>query len=306
MWFLPAIIGYGLLSLAAVADKFVLSKVKLHPASFSWVVTSLSGLAGVVLLFFHGSFAFPLNAVWQVVFAGMASYLGCLAMFYAVKEGEVSKVSTLIASAIPLWILLISILGGIEKLKLVEAVGGFLVVIAGYGLSQTGRAKTRINKKTIALVVVSSLAYGFYHSLAKASYNLGEFLPTLAWISLANFSAGLVFTTIFFGPKKIIEGFVKRKNNENNSSGKFGKIAIVIGQVAGGSSSLFLQWAVSLGSVFVVNALQGIQYIFVLGLTSLLTKWRPDILREDNRGGVLWKKILWSLLLATGVFLIVF
>lgn len=304
MWIFPAIVGYAFLSIAAVADKFVLSKVKLHPASFSWVVTSLSGLAGIVLLLVHGSLAFPYESVWYVGFAGTASYLGCLAMFYAVRDGEVSKVSTLIASAIPLWILLISIVSGIEKLNFIEVLGGSLVVVAGYGLSQTGKIKTKVNKKTILLVIASSIAYGVYHSLAKASYNLGDFLPTFAWISLANFTAGFIVTVVFFGPRKIIDGFKKNKNN--GTSGKYGKIAVFMGQIAGGSSSLFLQWAVSLGSVFVVNALQGIQYIFVLGLTASLTFWRPDILKEDNRGGVLWKKILWCAVLALGVSLIVF
>ena len=303
MWFLPAIIGYAFLSVAAVADKFVLSKVKLHPAAFSWMVTSLSGLAGIVLLIFNGSMDLPLVRPWHVAFAGLASYLGCLAMFYAVRGGEVSKVNTMIASAIPLWILLIAIIGGIERLKPDEAIGGLLVMIAGYGLSQTGRTKTKVNRKTILLVVASSLAYGFYHSLAKASYNVGDFLPTLAWISIANFAAGLICTIIFFGPKRIVEGFKKDPNN--NHHGRTGTIAVIIGQFAGGASSLFLQWAISLGSVFIVNAMQGIQYVFVLGITAALTTWRPDILREDNHGNTLWKKVAWCLVLATGVGLIV-
>ncbi len=304
MWFFPAITGYIFLSVGAVADKFVLSKVKLHPAVFCWMVTSLSGIAGVVLLIVHGSLALPLGNVWFVMFAGLASYLGCLFMFYSVREGEVTKVNTMIASAIPLWILIISVISGIEQIRLIEILGGFLVVTAGYGLSQTGRMKTKINKHTILLITASSLSYGFFHTLSKASYNLGEFLPTLAWISLANFLAGLICTTIFFGPKKIFEGFKKDPNNKNH--GMIGKSAVIIGQIAGGSSSLFLQWAVSLGSVFVVNALQGIQYVFVLILTSVLTTWWPNLLQEDTQNNAIWKKAAWSVVLAVGVALVVF
>lgn len=304
MWFIPAITGYIFLSVAAVADKFVLSKVKLHPAVFSWMVTSLSGVAGAVLLIVHGSLAWPEANLWSVIFAGTASYLGCLFMFYAVRGGEVTKVNTMIASAIPVWILLIGAISGIEQLKLLEVIGGFLVVGAGYGLSQTGRNVTKINKKTFLLIVVASLSYGFFHTLSKASYNLGDFLPTLAWISLANFFAGLVLTVIFFGPKKIYEGF--KRDPKNSNHGLIGKLAIVIGQIAGGSSSLFLQWAVSLGSVFVVNSLQGIQYVFVLILTTVLSTWWPNFLKEDNQRGVIWKKAGWCLLMAVGVALVVF
>jgi uncharacterized membrane protein len=267
------------------------------------MVTSLSGVAGVVLLIIYGSLFLPLVRPWHVAFAGLASYLGCLAMFYAVRRGEVSKVSTMIASAIPLWILIISIAGGIEHLKNDEAIGGLLVMLAGYGLSQTGRERTKLDKQTLLLVATSSLAYGFYHSLAKASYNVGEFLPTLAWISLANFLAGAVCTIIFYGPKKIFTGFKKDPNNGHH--GPTGKWAVIIGQSFGGLSALFLQWAVSLGSVFVVNAMQGMQYLFVLGITAALTAWWPNILHEDIRGKTLGKKLAWCLVLAVGVALIV-
>jgi len=53
---------------------------------------------------------------------------------------------------------------------------------------------------------------------------------------------------------------------------------------------LFNQWALSRGPVALVNATEGFQTIFVFVAAVLLTRFRPDILKEEiDRKNVLLK-----------------
>jgi hypothetical protein len=74
----------------------------------------------------------------------------------------------------------------------------------------------------------------------------------------------------------------------------------LLGAVAG-----FLQnYAIAIGSVIIVNALQGFQFAFLLILTSALSIYYPRILRENLSGPILALKIIAIFLITGGIILI--
>ncbi|MDP1709666.1 MAG: hypothetical protein Q8L21_02155, partial [Candidatus Komeilibacteria bacterium] len=79
----------------------------------------------------------------------------------------------------------------------------------------------------------------------------------------------------------------------------------LFGQVAGAMSFVLVNYAISLASVTLVNALQGLQYVFLLIMVLLLAKWYPRVLSEHLKGWTLVQKIAAILLIGAGLILLV-
>ncbi|MEK7198194.1 MAG: beta-galactosidase, partial [Patescibacteria group bacterium] len=52
-------------------------------------------------------------------------------------------------------------------------------------------------------------------------------------------------------------------------------------------------------------AFEGLRQFFVLILAAAISFWRPDILKEELKGIILWQKIVAAILVGTGLFLVV-
>ena len=68
---------------------------------------------------------------------------------------------------------------------------------------------------------------------------------------------------------------------------------------------LLQTYAISLGSVSVVNALQGVQYAFVLVLALIVSLFFPKIFKEEVGTGPVMQKIAGIVLVSFGVALLV-
>ncbi|MBX4191713.1 MAG: hypothetical protein KW804_02865, partial [Candidatus Doudnabacteria bacterium] len=82
-------------------------------------------------------------------------------------------------------------------------------------------------------------------------------------------------------------------------------VALYYSSRATGTVGGFLQnYAVSLGSVSVVNALQGVQFVFLLILTSLLSIYFPKVLKEKISAEILTLKVTAIALISCGLYLL--
>lgn len=64
---------------------------------------------------------------------------------------------------------------------------------------------------------------------------------------------------------------------------------------------MFNQQALARGSVALVNAMEGFQTIFMFVAAALLTKFRPDVLREELDKNNLFLKVIALVLMVGGV-----
>jgi len=78
----------------------------------------------------------------------------------------------------------------------------------------------------------------------------------------------------------------------------------MLGRVLNVLGSLFLYGAVFLGSVVLTNALQGLQYVFILILALLLFKKIPNLKEQFNRE-LLLQKIAAVLMICLGLGILV-
>jgi uncharacterized membrane protein len=111
-----------------------------------------------------------------------------------------------------------------------------------------------------------------------------------------------MFTTAFlfliFKPAR--EAILKTPREAGKRNGILFYCVRVIGALAG-----FLQnYAIAIGSVVIVNALQGLQFVFVLALTSMLSIYYPRILKEEINSRILAVKMLAIVLITSGLVIL--
>jgi len=300
MWFIVALIAFFLMAGVSVADKFLLTKSKLVPISFAFMVSLLGALASSVLVFFEPNFYLPARQLGQIIIAGSGFYFGVYFMYLVVVRHEVSRVNPMINSTVPIIAYLLTFLLVVERMAGLKLLGAAIVIIGSYLLSQAGVKKTRLDARALWLVFFSALMFGVHFVFSKAVYEQMSFLNAFVWIRWSILFAALVYTTFSLSWLKV---FGKSKSVEKVSA-KTQWFVLVFGQAMGAVAVILQQYAINLGNVTLVTALQGVQYLFVLILAIVLTKKFPALFKEDVAPAVVAKKAVYSLLLIAGVALI--
>jgi len=299
MWFVIAVISFFLLALAAVIDKFLLSQAKLRPIAYAFYVAVLGGLASSLLLPFDNNFYFPAGFLPVILASGAAFYFALYLMFLAVEQAEVSKANPLIISLTPLGIFFFSLFLGLATVTVYNLIGSLLLIIGGYGLSQIGLSKTRLNRRVWLLVILAAVCFALTNTFNKIAYQEISFLTAFIWIRWLALAAALLFT-VFSGRWFLI--FSSQKKQPTTAKQKW--LALAIGQAAGAGGVILMQYAINLGNVILVTALNGVQFFFVIFLVYLLSKFYPGILQEDISRRFIMQKIIWSAVLFIGIVLI--
>ena len=106
------------------------------------------------------------------------------------------------------------------------------------------------------------------------------FISGFVWSRIGGFLMALSFLLIPSARRGILHQ--PRQKNKGSTAGLF-----VTGQVAGALGFVLVNYAISLAPVSLVNAMQGVQYTFLLVMVILLSKKFLKILSDKLFGGVL-------------------
>jgi len=300
MWFIVALVAFFLMAGVSVADKFLLTKSKLVPISFAFMISLLGALASSVLIIFEPNFYFPARQLGQIIIAGAGFYFGVYFMYLVVAKQEVSRVNPMINSLVPIIAYLLTFLLVVERIAGLKLVGAVIVIVGSYLLSQVGLKKTRLDAKALTLIFFSALMFGLHFVFSKAVYDQIAFLNAFIWIRWSIIVVAVTYTIFSLNWSKV---FGKSKSAEKVSA-KTQWLVLIFGQAMGAAAVILQQYAIKLGNVTLVTALQGMQYLFVLLLAIILTRKFPQLFKEDISPRVVAQKAIYSLLLIVGVALI--
>lgn len=81
--------------------------------------------------------------------------------------------------------------------------------------------------------------------------------------------------------------------------------ALVISKGFGMTALILQNYAINLGSVTLVNALQGTQYLFLLGLAALVSRYYPRLWKEEYSRVTLTQRLAGMGLVGLGLILLV-
>ncbi len=310
LWILLAIGSYLLLALNGVADKFLLSKSVKHPVAYAFyvgitgpftLVLSLFGLAGkyLHLSFFQNTFSLQFLSFPDTMVALLAGACFPYALYFlykAIQETSVSRVLPIEGGLVPFFTLILAyiILG--ERLTNYQIYAFFFLVL-GAGLISLKKKK------------------GEYHSIAMGSATTAAFLFAMSFVltkyvfNQVNFGSGLIWTRFGFFLASVSflataksRSYIFNAPKETTTGNKFVYLAA---RVSGGLSGFMQNYAISIGSVTLVNALQSTQYAFLLILTVFLSVKYPKILKEDVSKKIIVLKAVAIALISFGLWFLV-
>lgn len=294
MWFWLVILAYILNAVATLISKWLLSSSIPHPVVFVFYIGVLNLLALVLIPF--GFFVPPLAHILIALVSGVAYAAAMYYMAKALHIDQVSQVAPMIGGLQPLFVVAFAWFFLPEQLENLQYVG-ILLLIIGSMLMALEIGKKRFFTISIKYILTSTVLFGLSYALLKLVYLQQNFVSGFVWTRFGTF---LFVLLLVFLPNN----WLKIKQNLKGSGEKV-KVMFVVGQILGALSFVLVSFAISLGPVTVINALQGVQYALLFILIFLLSRKFPHLLDEPLRRPVIIQKIIAIAILITGLALVI-
>ncbi|HEX9664533.1 MAG TPA: DMT family transporter [Patescibacteria group bacterium] len=293
-WILFAIIGYLFLALTGIIDKLLLSNF-IRNTSVYVLYISLLGLFALILI----PFGFSLPATNILIASLIAGFLFLVALaffFYALQVEEASRVIPLAGGLVPLFVFIISYFFIGERLGVYQLIAFLCLVLGSVIITYEKKDPGQKIRRGYEITVLASFLFGLSFVLTKYVFNAESFINGFIWMRLGGI---LIIPFLVWKAANRHDIF----GNIRNVQGRI--LALFIGaQAIGGLGFLSQNYAISLSSVTLVNALQGVQYVFVFILAALVTISFPKRFREKITGFTLIQKIIALILIALGLYFI--
>jgi drug/metabolite transporter (DMT)-like permease len=275
MWFLLSVIGYFFLAIAFVMDKLILTKSVGKPIIYTFYSTIF--LLPVFLLVPFGLQVPQGIDLFIALFSGFSFGFGLWTLFVAVKSGEASHIDPFNGAMITVATYAGSSFFLGEALKSAQITGVIILVFACLLLSFEKSQKHHGFHIGFLWAMVSGVC--FAASLVAAKYLFGHysFVETIVWTRA---SAGF-FGVLLLASKTVRHSLFAPKRTEVKTYAKRHALPIVItAKVLSVVAILFINYAISIGSVTLVNALGGLQYVCMFIIIYICTKFFPKIFKE--------------------------
>lgn len=294
MWLVITAGAYFLNAIAAVVDKFLISKKISNPAVYAFYISAL-GLLGLILIPWGFGWIGWFN-LGIVLVAGITFTGALLHLFKGLAVNESSRITPFIGGLSPIFVFLFSFFLLGERLGEKQLLA-FVLIITGTIFISLGRSSRKNLARGFWYAGISALMFGISYTLTKLAYNNLSFINGFVWLRLTTFIGGLLLLYSASNRRDIFGGNKK-------DAAKIGPL-FLFGQAAGALSFVLVNYAIFLSSVTIVNALQGLQYVFLLIMVLILAQWRPYLLEEKLRGAALAQKISAIILIGAGLYLLV-
>lgn len=294
-WLLIAVSSYVLLAVTSLIDKILLSGKLSDPKLYAFYIGILS--AGAFLLLPFGVMTAPGFTLFSLgCAAGMAQIYGSFFYLSALGRFEASRVVPLIGSLVPIsgFFLTALVSGGSAVLGARELAGFLLLIAGGWLITASGIA---VSRKSLGFVFMAALLFSSSVVLAKLVYLQLPFLN--GFILMAFGSAGAALTFLLSkNVRRVVFG-----RHPANYQGK-PNLLFFSGQALGGAAFLLQSFAVSLApqaSVPVINAMAGVQYMFLFFFTILISLRAPSLAKEKLTAGAAVQKTTAIILIMAGL-----
>lgn len=310
-WLIIALFSYFLLALANLVDKFLVEKILGSARAYTFIVCVMGALVFLIAPWFlswPGWLLFSFN-----IFLGALFLLAILFLYAALRRGEASQVLVLIGGSTPIFSIPLSIwlLGDSfsqrQLLAVLFLISGLLIIAFlpkdKKDFWQKIFSKLSLNQKktrlSLFLAILSGFTYALFFVGSKIAYQDQTFLSAFLWIRLGSALFALFILFSARARREIKKLFRKNPNRRQNQF-------LVIGNQSLGALGFILQnYAIYLGPVAVINALQGVQYAWIIVLGTLTSLFAPKILKEDISKKVLLRKFLAVFIISIGLYLLI-
>lgn len=307
-WFIVALTSYFVLAIANLIDKYLVEKVLGSARAYTFIACVMGLIVFVIAPWFlswPGLGGLVFNLLLGLLFA-----VALLFLYASLRRGEASRAVVIIGGSTPIFSLPLSyfILGDKFSQNQLAAIILLIlgvVVVALLPKQKVGfwdnifssiKLKQKYSSYSIIFALASGLSYALYFIGTKLVYEQQDFLSAFMWIRLG---AALAAVFILFSPRarQEIKALFKR-----NPSRKKNQSLVVGNQILGSVGFVLQNYAIYLGPVALVNALQGVQYAWIIILGAGVSLLAPKILKEDISWPVLTQKAVAVILISGGIY----
>jgi len=293
LWLAVIISSYFLLAAVHLVDKYILGERIPNSKVYAFYV----GLAGIftLILIPFGFLVIPkTSGMLLALMAGAFHTLAIFALFTGLKNFEASRIIPAIGAFLPLFTFSFILMQEGKSLVFLDIIVFFLLLLGAFLI--TWEKKKTISFKSIKISALAAFLFALYFISIKFVYSSQPFISGLIWTRIGAVLTALCFlffkevrTDILRGPK------IAQKKNW----------AIVFpNQVAGGAAVVLQNWAIALAPfayLGIINALEGVKYVFLL-VFAVLFSWKfPQILKEEIAKEVIFQKVIAILLIGGGL-----
>jgi drug/metabolite transporter (DMT)-like permease len=307
-WILLATAGQFLNAIVAIFDKYIVSDGDALPRPFVYAFYSCLVTGFWVVIYFLGfipglsNIGFPtfenvqaptLQVVAMSFLAAYTFFIALVSLYDALRRADASSTMPIIGSVSALSTFGLSYLFLGEQLN-----DNFIIGVVLLSVGTLLVAQTLPKLDTVFQVFHSGLFFALHYITMKGlfletSFDDGFFWSRLAFVA---FALSLLLVPAYFD---------KVKKQTKQTTKKAGVI-VLLAKVLAGIAAFMLLKATDLGDVAVVQALGGLQYVFILLISILFAHWLPETaIDKDMRPQVFLRKLLFIVVILTG-FVVLF
>lgn len=293
-WLTVIILAYFLFAIVSLGDKYLLIGPP-NPKIYTFYV----GILGIFILVLIPFVNFFVPNLYQILFcflAGAIYIFALLGLYEGLEKFEASRIIPAIGGILPIVTFLLVYFFSNGKETLVPLVFlAFFFLILGSVLI-TIEPEKKISFGSFKISALTAFLFALTFVLTKYVYLTQPFWNGFIWIRIGGFLTILCFP--FF--KAVRKEIFFRKFTFNKKTGTF----FVLNQGVGAGAFILQNWAIALAGLAylaIINALQGIQYIFLFIFAILLSLKFPNILKEKISKKNIFQKIFAILLIGIGL-----
>jgi len=294
-WFLAALSGYFLYALAGTIDKILLRQRAMNrPLVFTFYISLLSVFTFVLAPF---GLRWPGLAQFGLAFlVGVIFFFGLLCFYRALDNNDASQAMPIIGGLVPIFVLTLASLFLGEHLGLKQLAAFCLLVLGGFLISFKRTRHGGRALKDVRSIILAILLNAIYLVSVKYIFEQQGFITGFIWTRVGMVAAALMVLFYPVWRRAIFSG-------GRQASKGLGAV-LVLNKISAGIGSTLVNWAVSLGSVSLVNALQGTEYAFLLVIVIVFSKKFPRLLEEKTTWPIILQKSIAVILIGAGLAVI--
>jgi uncharacterized membrane protein len=287
---LVAVIAHGLIGVTLIWDKILLKEpqTKNMPAFIFWL--GAVSIFGLILIFFGFQMP-PLHIAALALGAGALELVTVWTYMAALQAGEASDTLAIMGGFSPVATVLLAYLLLSHPLGDVSVAAFALMVAGGFVMFLSERFNLR---QVLPMILLSAVLFGLVNVVQKIAYNgAANFVSAYVFFTGGTFLAAMA---MLMNPSWRQQIFQHSEEATPRSRWMYST-----NRFLSGVGSFLIFYALSETSPAVVEAITGVRYAVVFVLALLVTKLRPQWLRENFGKRALLAKAAGTALIVAGL-----
>ncbi len=298
-WLLIAILSYFFFSLVSLADRYLLAGPLPSPGAYAFLVNFLGGLLFFLIIPFVGLTVPGFGQLFLIFFTGAAWTLGTFLLFRAISKNDVSMIVPAVGGFLSFFSFLFSFVFFPESATLNPSLClSFTLLVLG-GILITSEEGKPINKNALFFSAIVAIIFALAFILSKIVYLGQPFISGFIWIRIG----GALSAMLLLFSRKVRRALSNQKIAAKNPA----FLPFFGGQLCGSIAMVLQNYSLSLveaSQIALINALEGVRYVFLLVFVLILSRKNPLLLKENFSPKSIARKVLAVLLISAGLIFI--